>query len=137
MGNPHAVLWVDDVETAQVETIGPYLEHHERFPNGTNVEFVQVIDAVTVRVRVWERGVGETLACGTGACAAAVASAVGGRTGRTITVELPGGDLAIEWGEDDHVYMTGSAAVSFTGSIELGEDDCDDDPVYGCCAEET
>lgn len=127
MGNPHVVLWVDDVETAPVRAVGPFLERHERFPNGTNVEFVQVIDAGTVRVRVWERGVGETLACGTGACAATVACALGGRTGRNVTVELPGGDLAIEWADDGHVYMTGSAAISFTGAVDLAEDDsCED-----------
>ena len=136
MGNPHAVLMVEDVDTAAVETIGPFLERHERFPNGTNVEFVQVIDAETVRVRVWERGVGETLACGTGACAAAVAGALYGRTGRSVTVELPGGDLEIEWREDDRVYMTGSAAVSFTGSVELAEDDCFEDAGHDCCADE-
>jgi len=123
MGNPHAVLWVDDVETAPVDTVGPFLERDERFPNGTNVEFVQFIDAQTIRVRVWERGVGETLACGTGACAATVAGVLDGRIGRPAVVELPGGDLTIEWREDDRVSMTGSAAVSFTGSVDLPEDD--------------
>ena len=128
MGNPHTVLWVDDVETAPVETVGPFLEHHERFPNATNVEFVHVIDAGSLSVRVWERGVGETLACGTGASAALVAAALDGRTGRQVTVELPGGDLIVEWREDDHVYLTGSAAVSFSGWVDLPEDDsCPDE----------
>ncbi|HHJ99538.1 MAG TPA: diaminopimelate epimerase [Actinobacteria bacterium] len=123
MGNPHAVIWVDDVETAPVDTVGPYLERHERFPNGTNVEFAQLIDNETVRMRVWERGVGETLACGTGACAVAVAATLSCRTGRDSTVQLPGGDLLIRWHENDHVYMTGSAAVSFTGTVELPEEE--------------
>lgn len=123
MGNPHAVIWVDDVDTAPVETVGPYLEHHDRFPKGTNVEFAQLIDKETVRVRVWERGVGETLACGTGACAVAVAATLSCQTGRDCTVLLPGGELFIRWHEDDHVYMTGSAAVSFTGTVELPEEE--------------
>ena len=123
MGNPHVVIWVDDVETAPVDTVGPYLERHERFPNGTNVEFAQLIDNETVRMRVWERGVGETLACGTGACAVAVAATLSCRTGRDSTVQLPGGDLLIRWHENDHVYMTGSAAVSFTGTVELPEEE--------------
>lgn len=123
MGNPHAIVWVDDVDTAPVDVVGPYLETHERFPNRTNVEFAEVVSAEHVRVRVWERGVGETLACGTGACAVVVAGAVGGRTGREVTVELPGGDLSIRWAADDHVHMTGSAAVSFTGHVDIGEEE--------------
>ena len=123
MGNPHVVIWVDDVATAPVETVGPFLERHELFPNGTNVEFAQLIDDRTLRMRVWERGVGETLACGTGACAVAVAGTLSCRIGREATVELPGGDLFIRWHEDQHVYMTGSAAVSFEGTIDLPEDD--------------
>ncbi len=122
MGNPHAIIWVDDVDSAPVETVGPFLERHERFPRHTNVEFAQLIDDETIRMRVWERGVGETLACGTGACAVAVAGTLSCRIGRDATVELPGGDLRIRWHEDDHVYMTGSAAVSFTGTIDLGDD---------------
>jgi diaminopimelate epimerase len=122
MGNPHAIIWVDDVDSAPVETVGPFLERHERFPRHTNVEFAQLIDHETIRMRVWERGVGETLACGTGACAVAVAGTLSCRTGRDATVELPGGDLRIRWHENDHVYMTGSAAVSFTGTIDLGDD---------------
>lgn len=123
MGNPHMVIWVDDVETAPVETVGPFLERHERFPNGTNVEFAEFVDNDTVRMRVWERGVGETLACGTGACAVAVAATLSCRTGRDSTIHLPGGELLIRWHENDHVYMTGSAAVSFKGTIDLPEDD--------------
>jgi diaminopimelate epimerase len=122
MGNPHAIIWVDDVDAAPVETVGPFVERHDAFPNGTNVEFAQVVDDRTVRLRVWERGVGETLACGTGASATGVAAAASGRTGRETTIVLPGGDLRIAWADDDHVYMTGSASVSFTGSIDLGED---------------
>lgn len=124
MGNPHAIVWVPDVDTAPVCELGPQLETHELFPKHTNVEFAERIDERTIRLRVWERGVGETLACGTGACATVVAGALTGRTGRACTVELPGGELAIEWRDDDRVYMTGSAAVSFTGQIEL-EDESD------------
>jgi diaminopimelate epimerase len=122
MGNPHAIIWVDDLENAPVETVGPFLEHHDRFPQATNVEFAQLIDGARLRVRVWERGVGETLACGTGACATAVAGTLSCRTGRTVTVELPGGDLLVEWRTDDHVYMTGSAAFSFSGTIDLPDE---------------
>lgn len=122
MGNPHAVIWVDDVQAAPVESVGPFIESHERFPKHTNVEFAQLVDDHTVRVRVWERGVGETLACGTGACATAVVAVLSCRTGRDVLVELPGGDLQIRWDSDEHVYLTGSAALSFTGSIELPEE---------------
>ncbi|MDY0340907.1 MAG: diaminopimelate epimerase [Coriobacteriia bacterium] len=124
MGNPHAIIWVDDVADAPVETVGPYIATHERFPQGTNVEFAQLVeDSTSIRMRVWERGVGETLACGTGACAVLVAGTLSCRVGRDATIELPGGDLKIRWHEDDHVYMTGSAAVSFIGTVELLEDE--------------
>ena len=123
MGNPHAILWVDDVDEAPVDSVGPFLETHPHFPKRTNVEFVEVVDPGRVRVRVWERGVGETLACGTGACAVVVAGALGGRTARTATVELPGGELQVRWEENDHVFMTGSAAVSFTGVVELPDEE--------------
>lgn len=123
MGNPHVVIWVDDVETAPVETVGPFIERHDLFPAGTNVEFAQLVDDKTVRMRVWERGVGETLACGTGACAVLVAATLSCRTGRAATIELAGGDLYVEWRADDSVHMTGSAAVSFTGVVELPESD--------------
>ena len=123
MGNPHAIIWVDDVKTAPVDTVGPFIECHERFPKCTNVEFAQLIDTETIRVRVWERGVGETLACGTGACAVVVAGTLSCRIGSEATVELPGGDLTIRWHTNEHVYMTGSAAFSFSGTIDLPDED--------------
>jgi diaminopimelate epimerase len=123
MGNPHVVIWVDDVDTAPVETVGPFLERHVAFPKGTNVEFAQLLDDETIRLRVWERGVGETLACGTGACATMVAAVLSCRTGRDATIELPGGELFIRWHENEHVYMTGSAATTFVGTVMLPEDD--------------
>jgi diaminopimelate epimerase len=122
MGNPHAVLWVDDVDEADVESIGPAIETHEMFPARTNVEFAQVVDAGTIRLRVWERGCAETLACGTGACATLVAASLTGRIEREATIELPGGLLDIHWAEDNHVYMTGSATEVFIGAL-LVEDD--------------
>lgn len=123
MGNPHAVLWVDDVDEAPVETLGPEIEVHDRFPHHTNVEFVQVLAPDRVRMRVWERGVGETLACGTGACAVTVAAALTGRTGRSVTVELLGGELEIVWAEDGRVRMTGSATEVFEGVVHLTDVD--------------
>lgn len=123
MGNPHVVLWVGDVDSAPVEAVGSFLERHELFPNATNVEFAQLIDDRTIRMRVWERGVGETLACGTGACAVAVAGTLSCRTGRDATILLPGGELVVRWHENQHVYLTGSAAVSFIGSVDLPEDE--------------
>lgn len=122
MGNPHAVLWVDDVDEAPVTTLGPMLEAHEAFPLHTNVEFVEVVSRDRVRMRVWERGVGETLACGTGACAAVVAAAATDRTGRSVTVELPGGELDIAWDETGTVLMSGSATEVFRGTIALQDD---------------
>lgn len=115
MGNPHAVLFVDDVVSYPVEVIGPQVECHPAFPRRTNVEFIQVLAPDALRMRVWERGAGLTLACGTGACAAVVAAAVTGRAARTAVVHLPGGDLHIEWAADNHVYMTGPATTVFTG----------------------
>lgn len=123
MGNPHCILWVDDVETAPVLELGPLIENHPAFPNKTNVEFAELIDESVVRLRVWERGVGETLACGTGACATAVAASLTLRTGREVTIELPGGDLEIRWAQDDRVYMTGSAEEVFAGTVAISEDD--------------
>ena len=99
MGNPHAVVYLDDVDSLAIEEIGPYFENHERFPRRTNTEFVKVIDRNTVQMRVWERGTGETLACGTGACAVAVACVLNGLTEETVTVKLLGGDLVITWGQ--------------------------------------
>jgi len=119
MGNPHAVIWVDDVDDAPVEALGPEVEAHDRFPHHTNVEFAQVLTPDRVRMRVWERGVGETLACGTGACAVVVAAVLTGRTGRSVTVELPGGELEIVWAEDGHVSMSGSATEVFEGVVHL------------------
>jgi diaminopimelate epimerase len=123
MGNPHAVIWVDDVDHAPVTTLGPLVEVHEAFPRKTNVEFAQLVGADQLRVRVWERGVGETLACGTGACAAVVAGILSCRTGRSVTVELLGGPLLIGWAPDGPVYMTGPAEEVFAGSISMDDED--------------
>ena len=118
MGNPHAVVYVDDVAGLEIEKTGPYFEKHERFPESVNTEFVQIVDRERLKMRVWERGSGETLACGTGACATVVASVLNGLTGRRVTVELLGGELEIEWCEEDGcVYMTGPATEVFSGEI--------------------
>ena len=122
MGNPHAVLWLDDdtsIGDAPVATVGPLIENDPRFPAKANVEFALRLSADRIALRVWERGVGETLACGTGACATLVASVLGCRTGRRATIVLPGGELDIEWGDDEHVYMAGPATESFTGVVEV------------------
>lgn len=120
MGNPHAVVYVQDVKGLDIETIGPAFENHERFPNRVNTEFVKVLDRNTVEMRVWERGSGETMACGTGACAVAVACILNGFTEDKVTVKLLGGDLQIEWDKEaDKIYMTGPAEVSFDGEINL------------------
>ncbi|HEY3318705.1 MAG TPA: diaminopimelate epimerase [Coriobacteriia bacterium] len=125
MGNPHAVIWVDDVDETPVETIGPAVENHPAFPSKTNVEFAEVVGGGEdrIRLRVWERGVGETMACGTGACATLVAAVLGCRTERAATVELPGGELFVRWDEGDHVFMTGPAAEVFTGMLRVPEED--------------
>ena len=117
MGNPHAVIFIGcDVREFPLEEIGPKFENHERFPNRVNTEFVRVIDRRTAEMRVWERGSGETLACGTGACAVAVACALNGFTEDEVTVRLLGGDLQIRWDrEKDTVFMTGPAEVVFDG----------------------
>jgi diaminopimelate epimerase len=117
MGNPHAVVFVDDVDAAPVTTLGPLLERHPAFPEGTNVEFVQAVDGGVVRQRTWERGVGETLACGTGACAAAVAAQVRGLAGRPLVVELRGGRLELDWAPGGTVRMTGPAREVAHGTI--------------------
>jgi diaminopimelate epimerase len=117
MGNPHAVVFVDDVDAAPVTRLGPLLEAHPAFPNRTNVEFVQVLDRRTVRQRTWERGVGETLACGTGACAAAVAGQVRGLTGREVAVDLRGGRLSLAWSPGGTVRMTGPAREVAHGTM--------------------
>ena len=120
MGNPHAVVYVEDVKGLDIEKIGPAFENHERFPNRVNTEFVKVLDQNTVEMRVWERGSGETMDCGTGACAVAVACILNGLTEDKVTVKLLGGDLQIEWDKEaDKVYMTGPAEVSFDGEINL------------------
>ena len=118
MGNPHAVVFVDDVEHFPIAEIGPKFEHHPAFPNRVNAEFVQIINRNTVKMRVWERGTGETLACGTGSCATAVACILNGLTDTAVTVKLLGGDLQIEWDKlKNRVYMTGSATTVFTGEF--------------------
>ena len=120
MGNPHAVLRVDDVDTAPVNTLGPKIEHHLRFPNRVNAGFMQVVDRKTIRLRVFERGVGETLACGTGACAAVAYGRQRGWLDRRVTVQLPGGELLIDWEGDQHnVHMIGPAKKVFEGRIYL------------------
>lgn len=119
MGNPHCVIFVSDARTAPVEKLGSVIERHPFFPERINVEFAQVVASDAIALRVWERGAGETLACGTGACAAAVAAARTGRTGRKIRVRLPGGELQIEWEEDDHVFMTGPVTEVFRGTLDL------------------
>ena len=120
MGNPHCVLFVPDAEKAPVTTLGPKIETLPFFPRRTNVEFAQIVDSATIRMRVWERGVGVTLACGTGACATAVAAIRRGLAGRKVKLVLDGGTLAIEWREDDgHVLMTGPTAIPFRGRVDL------------------
>ncbi|MGN0394202.1 MAG: diaminopimelate epimerase [Coprococcus sp.] len=116
MGNPHAVIFVENVDTFPIEKIGPLFEHHERFPKRVNAEFVQIIDRNTVRMRVWERGTGETMACGTGSCATTVACILNNKTDEAITVKLLGGDLLIRYDRDNNkIYMTGPAKVVFDG----------------------
>ena len=123
MGNPHCVVYVDDLDRAPVDTLGPALERHDAFPNRVNVEFVQVIGRAHLRQRTWERGAGETLACGSGACASVVASILRGVADSRVRVELRGGDLDISWaGGGASVLMTGPATTVFTGTIELEGD---------------
>lgn len=118
MGNPHAVVYLDDIQNMEIGKIGPKFEHHPCFPNRVNTEFARVLDRETVEMRVWERGSGETLACGTGACAVAVASMVNGLTENCVTVQLLGGNLKIEWDREKNVvYMTGPATVVFDGEL--------------------
>ncbi len=122
MGNPHAIIFVDDVEAAPVTTLGPEIEKLPFFPNRTNVEFVQVVRPGELRMRVWERGAGETLACGTGASAVGVAGVLRGVSERRVRVRLPGGELLIEWDEETgSVFMTGPAVEVFEGTIEVGD----------------
>lgn len=117
MGNPHCAIFVEDTENTPVTIVGPMIETHDIFPKKTNVEFIEVLNPKEVKMRVWERGAGETLACGTGACATAVACVLNNKTERTITVHLRGGDLEIEWAENNHVFMTGPATKVYEGKL--------------------
>lgn len=120
MGNPHAVVFMEDVKNLDIEKIGPYFENHARFPKRVNTEFVKIIDRHNVEMRVWERGTGETLACGTGCCATVVACVLNGLTDRNVTVHVLGGDIQIEWKEAENiVYMTGPAVTVFEGEINI------------------
>lgn len=136
MGNPHAVTFIDDrfplvdangntgnlfdIEVMDIDSIGPKFEHHERFPKRINAEYVKVIDKNNVRMRVWERGTGETLCCGTGCCATAVACILNGLTDNSVNVHVTGGTVKIEWDrESNHIFMTGPARVTFTGEINI------------------
>jgi diaminopimelate epimerase len=121
MGNPHCVLFVPDAEKAPVAQLGPRIETLPLFPNRINVEFAQVVDRASIRMRVWERGVGITQACGTGACATVVAAARRGLTDRKVDVTLDGGVLSIEWRDDGHVLMTGPTAMPFRGYIDINK----------------
>ncbi|MBP6115129.1 MAG: diaminopimelate epimerase [Neisseriaceae bacterium] len=121
MGNPHAVVLVDDVATAPVDRLGAEIERHDQFPERVNVGFMQVLDAASIRLRVFERGVGETLACGTGACAAVVAGIRLGLLNSTVLVHLPGGNLTISWAPGQAVMMTGPATTVFEGEIVIHE----------------
>lgn len=119
MGNPHCIIFVPDVEQVPLHVAGPRLEVHQAFPRKTNVEFIQVLNREEVKMKVWERGAGETMACGTGACAAAVAAALNGLTGRRVLVHLQTGALLIEWADNNHVFMTGPAEEVFTGEYPV------------------
>ena len=120
MGNPHAITYVEDVLKFPLEVVGSKMENHTIYPRKINAEFVQVIDKATLKMRVWERGAGETLACGTGACAVLVASVLNGVSNRKATIKLLGGDLLIEWNEENNrVYMTGPAVTVFDGEITV------------------
>ncbi len=120
MGNPHFVIFTDDLTTACIEHYGPQLEHDKMFPERANIEFAKIQDDGSIRMRVWERGSGITMACGTGACATAVAACLTRRTGRTATISMDGGELRICWNkEDNHVYMTGGAEFVFEGHIHF------------------
>ena len=121
MGNPHAVYYTDSIDDLDLEAVGPFFETHERFPERTNSEFIEVVNKTYIRMRVWERGSGETWACGTGAAASAVASALTGRTENRVEVELKGGNLTIDWDREGrvHVFMTGPAVEVFEGNFEI------------------
>lgn len=120
MGNPHFVIFADDLDEADVARYGSVLEHHEAFPSGCNIEFARAEGAGRLRARVWERGSGVTMACGTGACAVAVAAVLTGRSGRSVDVVMDGGTLNVKWdAADNHVYLTGGACFVFEGEVEL------------------
>ncbi len=119
MGNPHCVIFVKDVAKFPVREIGPQIENHSFFPKRVNVEFVEVKSGTRVKARVWERGAGETLACGTGACAIGVVAARTGKTARNTKIDLPGGELGVRWGNDDRVYLTGPTEVTYAGNFLL------------------
>jgi diaminopimelate epimerase len=119
LGNPHCVVFVSDVNTIDLQSIGPKFEHHPVFPNRINTEFIQVLDRNNLRMRVWERGCGETLACGTGATASAVAAILNGLTYDTVMVHLAYGDLTIEWKNHHELFMTGGAETVFTGEYRI------------------
>lgn len=121
VGNPHAIFFVDECNAIDLDRLGPEIEHDSLFPERINVNVATVIDRARIRLRVWERGVGETRACGTGACATAVGAMRRGLADRSVTVSLPGGELAIVWGEDNRVTMTGPAVESFRGSFESND----------------
>lgn len=119
MGNPHAIVYMEDIDSLEIEKIGPLFERHEMFPRRINTEFLQVTDRKNIKMRVWERGAGETWACGTGACASAVASVLNGKTDRSVTLHLRGGNLEIEWDEaTNHVFMTGEAKKVFDTDVD-------------------
>jgi diaminopimelate epimerase len=119
MGNPHCITFVDDVQAIDLEKIGPQFEHNPAFPQRTNTEFIEVVRPDYLKMRVWERGAGITLACGTGACAALVAAVLNGKSDRACTIALPGGPLLIEWAADEKIFMTGPAELAFTGSVTI------------------
>lgn len=117
LGNPHCLLFVERLDSSLVSKVGPQIENHPLFPQRTNVEFVQVLNKEEIELRVWERGVGETLACGSGACAAVVGCVLNDKTERKVKVHLRGGDLLVEWRDNDHLYLTGEAREVFEGEI--------------------
>ncbi|MEW4489997.1 diaminopimelate epimerase [Thalassoglobus sp. JC818] len=119
MGNPHCITFVDEITDEWVHGVGPHIEIHPAFPNRVNAEFIQIVSPSEMIMRVWERGSGETQACGTGACASAVAAVLNGLTERTVLCHLPGGDLTLEWAESGDVYMTGPATEVFSGDWPL------------------
>ncbi|MGI0495415.1 diaminopimelate epimerase [Alkalinema pantanalense CENA528] len=119
MGNPHCITFVEDVAAIDLEKVGPQFEYHSVFPQRTNTEFIEVVDRGYLKMRVWERGAGITLACGTGACASLVAAVLNDKSDRKATIELPGGPLQIEWAADDRIFMTGPAERVFIGEVAI------------------